>query len=233
MELEEGNLVLCTVDRIVGTVVFIKIDETGQEGSIITAEIAPGRIRNLRDYVVPKKKIVCKILKIIPNGNIHLSLRRVSQKEKKEVLEQYNQEKSAISIIKSMAGEKAESILNEIKKKGNVLEFLERAKENCNELEKLMGKGNCEKIISIIKKQKNKKSVIKKEIHLKTTSPNGIELIKNIFADFKDVEVKYLAAGRYVLKTESTELKKADNKLNEMINEIEKKSKKLGIEFSR
>ena len=83
---EEGDLVLCTVDRIVGTVVFVKIKSKDKEieGSIVLSEIAPGRIRNLRDYVVPKKKIVCKILRI-KGENIELSLRRVSQKERKEV----------------------------------------------------------------------------------------------------------------------------------------------------
>ena len=57
MNIEEGDILMCTVDRIVGTVVFVKIDETGQEASIVMSEIAPGRIRNLRDYVFPKKKI--------------------------------------------------------------------------------------------------------------------------------------------------------------------------------
>ena len=64
MELEVGDVVLCTVDRIAGTVVFVKIEGNG-EGSVIISEIAPGRIRNLRDYVVPKKRIVCKILEFL------------------------------------------------------------------------------------------------------------------------------------------------------------------------
>ena len=81
--LEVGDIVLCTVDRIVGTVVFVKIKGYG-EGSIIMSEIAPGRIRNLRQYVVPKKQIVCKVLRI-SGDRIDLSLRRVTQKEKKEV----------------------------------------------------------------------------------------------------------------------------------------------------
>ena len=77
MELEEGDVVLCTVERIVGTIVFVRIKGDG-EGSITMSEIAPGRIRNLRDYVVPKKKIVCKVLRISPNRNTDLSLRRVT-----------------------------------------------------------------------------------------------------------------------------------------------------------
>ena len=92
MELEVGDIVLCTVDKIVGTTVFVKIEGDG-EGSIVVSEIAPGRIRNLRDYVVPKKKIVCKVLRI-SEKNVELSLRRVSLKEKKERMEQLKQEKS-------------------------------------------------------------------------------------------------------------------------------------------
>ncbi|MEN9625985.1 MAG: hypothetical protein RL557_313, partial [archaeon] len=62
-ELEEGQIVLCTVDKIIGTTVFVRIDNNG-EGTLTFSEIAPGRIRNLREYVMPGKKIVCKILKI-------------------------------------------------------------------------------------------------------------------------------------------------------------------------
>ena len=113
--LEEGDIVLCIVEKIVGTVVFVKIADDG-EGSITMSEIAPGRIRNLRDYVVPKKKIVCKVLRISRNGNIDLSLRRVTQKEKKEVLEQDKQEKSYKSILKSVLKEKTDEIIEKILK---------------------------------------------------------------------------------------------------------------------
>ena len=74
--MEEYQNVLCTVTKIDGTTVFVKLD-SGEDGTIVVSEIAPGRIRNLRDYVVPGKKIVCKILSIEHN-NIHLSLRSVS-----------------------------------------------------------------------------------------------------------------------------------------------------------
>ena len=96
--LEQGDLVLCTVERVEKTTVFVKIEGAGDR-SIVTSEIAPGRIRNLRDYVVPKKRIVCKILRISDGGNIELSLRRVSLKEKKEVMDRYSHERAYISIL--------------------------------------------------------------------------------------------------------------------------------------
>src|SRR3990167_3344887 len=100
----QGDLVLCTVERIDNTTVFVKLFDNGKEidGSIVTSEIAPGRIRNLRDYVVPKKKIVCKVLRISERGNIELSLRRVSAKERKEVLEREGQERAYRSILKKI-----------------------------------------------------------------------------------------------------------------------------------
>jgi len=98
-EFEESEIVLCTVDKIVGTIVFVKIEDNG-EGTITTSEISPGRIRNLRDYVVPGKKIVCKILSL-KNG-IHLSLRRVKPSEKKELLDKISKEKSYKAILKTV-----------------------------------------------------------------------------------------------------------------------------------
>src|SRR3972149_11951022 len=135
MNLEAGDVVLCTVDRIVGTTVFVNIEGDG-EGSIVVSEIAPGRIRNLRDYVVPKKKIVCKILRISPNGNVELSLRRVTPKEKKEILGKEQQEKSYASIVKNISGEKAAEILKKISADEEISSFFGEARENPKKLEK-------------------------------------------------------------------------------------------------
>ena len=57
--LQEGELVLCTVDKIMGTTVFVRL-ENNVEGTITLSEIAPGRIRNLRDYVAPGKGLYAR-----------------------------------------------------------------------------------------------------------------------------------------------------------------------------
>ncbi|MFH1585250.1 MAG: hypothetical protein ABIB79_00600 [archaeon] len=230
MTLEVGDIVLCTVDRIVGTLVFVHIDGNG-DGSIILSEIAPGRIRNLRDYVVPKKRIVCKVLRII-GDRIDLSLRRVTQKENKEVMEQYKQEKSQKSILKSVLGEKAKQIIDEIKKTDRIYDFLQEAKENSKKLENLVGKTDTKKILEILNKQKQKKAFVKKQISLTTTESNGLEFIKDILGKIKNAEIKYVSAGRYTIKTEDKDPKTADNKLKEILENIEKEAKKSQIEFS-
>ena len=229
VNLEVGDIVMCTVEKISGTVVFVKIDGNG-EGSIILSEVASGRIRNLRSYVVPKKKIVCKVLRVSGN-RVDLSLRRVTQKEQKEIKDQYKQEKSYENILKSVLGEKADKIIKEISKQEKLYDFLQKAKENPKELENFVGKSDADKILKIINSQKQKKAVIKKEIVLTTTKPNGLEIIKYILGNINNAEVKYISAGKYSIKTESTDLKTADNKLKEIINKIKEKAKQQELSF--
>lgn len=230
--LEPGDIVLCTVDRIVGTVVFVKIDGNG-EGGIIMSEIAPGRIRNLRDYVVPKKRIACKVLRV-SGDRIDLSLRRVTQKEQKEVIEQENQEKSSKSILKTILGEElAEKKIKEIYSQNNSLhEFLHQSKENPKELDKIFEKEHAKKILDILRNQKQKKAEIKKEILLTSNAEDGLDKIKRVFAEKGKAEIKYLSGGRYSIKIEDIELKKADNSLRIILQEIEKKAKQEGVQFA-
>ncbi len=232
MKIEEGDVLMCTVDRIVGTVVFVRIDETGEEGSIVVSEIAPGRIRNLRDYVFPKKKIACKVLRKFSNGHIELSLRRVTQKEEKEVKELAKLEKNQTNILKSVLGEKAEKVIEEIKKTDNLYEFLQEAKENPSKLGKLVDKSSTEKILTILNSQKQKKATLKKEIHLSTTKPEGISLIKKILSSQKEVEITYISAGKYLIKAEDQDIKKADNKIRDALKSIEEQAEKQKMKFS-
>lgn len=229
MELEEGEIVLCTVERIDKANVFVKIDNNG-EGTITMSEIASGRIRNIRDYVVPKKRIVCKILKISHN-RIELSLRRVSQKEREEILNQEKQERNYMSLIKAVTKEKSQEIIDKIKEKNNLIEFIQESIESPKELEKICGKENANKIIDVIKNQKQTKSIIKKEFKLKSTAPNGIKLIKDLLLEIEKGEIKYISAGRYSIKIENKDKKTAGKEIQGILEQIEKKAKAKNMEF--
>jgi translation initiation factor 2 alpha subunit (eIF-2alpha) len=229
MQIEEGENILCTVDKIAGTIVFVKIKEF-EEGTITFSEIAPGRIRNIRDYVVPKKQIVCKVLRIRGN-RINLSLRRVTQKEKKEVLEQYKQEKSYKSIFKSVLKEKAKEIIEKIIKENDLYDFLEQVKKDPKKLEKFISKENSEKILKILKNQKQKEINAQKKFNLTTIKPNGLKLIKDILGKVENAKIKYISAGKYSIKLKGEEIKKTDNQLKEILLEVESQAKKQGMEF--
>ena len=227
---EIGDIVLCTVTDMNKTVVFVKM-ANGQEGSIVMSEIAPGRIRNIRDYVFPGKSIVCKVLKI--NGDhVNLSLRRVTPKEIKDMKEGMSLEKSYVSILKSVVGEKYDELMKDILSKESVYSFIEEAKLNKALLEKTLGKENAAKVFEILNSQKKKTVVVKKNFNLSSNSPNGIILIKDLLTQFKDVEIKYLAAGKYSISSEAEDKKIADNRIKAVFDKILDKSKKDGLEFS-
>ena len=234
MNFEFGDLVLCVVERIENTIVFVKVLADGKEldGSIVISEIAPGRIRNLRDYVVPKKKIVCKVIRTSGTGNFELSLRRVSPKERKEVMERYDQERAYISIVKKAVGEKFDEAIKEMQKEVSLFDFLQEAKKNPKPLEKIVDKVAAGKILEILGAQKQKKIVMKREIILRSDLPNGLKMTKNIFEMMEGVVIKYIAAGKYSISAESVDIKKADEKIRETIAKIEKMAKEGKMEFS-
>ena len=62
---EEGELLLCTVKKILYHSVFVDLDEyENKEGMIHISEVSPGRIRTLSDFVREGKKIICKVMNI-------------------------------------------------------------------------------------------------------------------------------------------------------------------------
>lgn len=222
--MEVGDIKLCTVDRITKTIVFVTVDGEG-EGSIIMSEIAPGRIRNIRDYVAPGKKIICKVLRIRGNS-VDLSLRRVSEKDRKGIRELMNAEKSARAILRTVLGEDAKEIIKKILEKEKVYEFLERVKDGSGELEGIVSKESAEKIMEIISIEKKKSFVLKKKFEFVSNAPNGIEIIKNVLSSFEGVDIKYISAGKYSISAEASEKKVADNKIMDILNELLERSKK-------
>ncbi|MEK6820545.1 MAG: hypothetical protein AABX71_02430 [Nanoarchaeota archaeon] len=231
MKIKEGDVVLCTVSRISGTSVFVNIEDNRErlEGSIVTSEIAPGRIRNLRDYVVPNKKIVCKVLRIERN-HIDLSLRRVMAKDRKEVLEKYERERTAFSILKSVVKEKAEEITEKIKQTSSLDEFLQACRENPAGLKKYFTEEQAEKICKILAERKDRQVEVKKEFSLSSKETDGIKIIKNILLPYKE-KITYISAGRFVIKIKAEAYKPANQEVQKILEDIEDKARKKKAEF--
>lgn len=231
MEFEEDELVLGIVDKIENMNVFVKLPN-GKTGTIITSEIAPGRIKNLREYVSPNKVIVCKVLRVSPN-HIDLSLRRVSAKEKKEVLDRYRQEKDIEIGMKSILKEKSGEIVQKIKKDFQTLSlFVEGIQKQEVKLDKYVPKEFIEKITKLTEKKK-KEVEIKKIVKLKCLDSDGVNKIKEIFKiDKPNINIIYISAGKYLVTLKAEDYKKANHLMDEFIEEIEKKSKKSTCEIS-
>ena len=228
--MEEGDLVLCKVEKVTNTITFVTMPD-GKEGTIISSEIAPGRIKLMRQYVVPNKQIVCKVLKIDGN-HIHLSLRRVNSKEKKEVMQEFKQSQAIDVAFKQILKDDEESIKEKILKDfKNLAEFIKSANEDKSLIEKYIPKDKQDSIKKITEKKKRNQELVQ-NIKIKCTEDDGITRIKKVFlSDNKDMSVTYISAGNFKLKLTVEDFKQGKKQMTEIIEELEKRAKENNCEF--
>jgi len=228
--MKEGDLILCKVKEVTNTITFVEMPN-GQEGTIISSEIAAGRIKLMRQYVVPNKQIVCKVLRI-EGDHAHLSLRRVNSKEKKEVMQKAKQSQainvSFKQILKEDEKEIKGKILNDF---GTLSEFATEVRTAPELLQKYIPKEKQTAIEKIINK-KRKNEQLRQNIKIKCLEDDGVSRIKKIF-DLKNdnVKVTYISAGNFSLKLTVKDFKQGKKEMIDILEELEKRAKENNCEF--
>lgn len=231
MQLKPGDIILCTVKSVEGASVFLEIEDHGV-GSMTMSEVAAGRIRNIREYVTPNKKVVCKVLSIYKD-HIQLSLRRVMGKEREQALENYKKERNLISIFKTFTKD-PEKKIKEIKNKYTILEFIEESRKNKKILEEFFTKQEIEKLIPLLEEKETREKEVKKIFTLKSLSSNGIDEIKSILLpESKKADIKYLGSSQFSITVKAPDFKDANIILNEIISKINinARAKKVAFEL--
>jgi translation initiation factor 2 subunit 1 len=247
---EEDELVLCTVTKIFPHSVFCNLDEFGRTGVIHISEIAPGRIRNIRNYVRHGKKVICKVLRINKQkGHIDLSLRRVNEGQKRGKKNEIKQEILAEKIVEFIAKKKKQDVkkLYDIitrkvfEKYLTLYSCFEDVINNKVKLADLgIDKNLAKELEEIINQRITPPEVgIKGKFKIKLYDGRGIEIIKNVLKEGKsiseDIEIIYESAGNYNVVVKAKDYQEAENKLKKLtdkvINEIE--SEKGEAEFIR
>jgi len=241
---EEGDAILGTVDKIVGTSVFVKLDDYNQEGVMNFSEVSPGRIRNIRDYIMPNQKIVCKVLRVDKvSGHIDLSLRRVNTREKREILELHKKQKDVLAMIKFIIEDKKrfEQLTHRIRNRFGLAEFFTELIEKSTKPEKSIlmlkeigfNENEAKQFLKLVaQKVKERRVSIKAKISLSSEADDGVEKIKKIFNEAgKKAKIFYIGAPNYLIAVSNINYKEANKKLNEILNEINTNAKKLGCNF--
>jgi len=246
---EEDELVLCTVTGVQYHSVFVKLDEYGRTGLIHISEIAPGRIRNIRDYVIEGKKVVCKVLRIDKEkGHIDLSLRRVNEAQKRNKLNQIKQEQLAEKIIEIVAKENKQDKSKLYKKLADKL--LDKYPTMFAAFEDVvLGSLDLSKIVeaklakqltdAVTHRIKPPEVEIGGDLFLSSYAPNGVELIKQALKEAESVKngpvIKYKGTGVYSLWVKSEDYKSAEKVLKKAVDSLKKfaKKNKINMEFKR
>lgn len=238
---EEEELVYCIVTNVQPHSVFVKMVEYGSSGMIHISEVSPGRIRNIRDYVKEDKIVVCKVLRINKErGHIDLSLRRVSDNQRRIKVNKIKQEQKAEKIIDVIAKDlkvKTSDLYNEISKP--ILEQYEYVftafmdvVNGANTFEKIgLSKKYADKFQEVVTTRlKPVEVTVAADIELSTYKPDGVLVIKSALntAVESGAKVMYLTGGKYKFAVTASNYKDADKKLQAAFDDAIKVVTKAG-----
>lgn len=220
---DESDIVLCTVTRVQYNSVFVFLDEYKIDGLVHISEVSPGRIRNIRDYVKEGKKIVCKVLRVKRDRNqVDLSLRRVSDSQRRNKISELKQEQKAEKIVEYLAGLQKttpKSLYDEIMGKiSSQYEELHTFFQDIVAGEATLSdfkieKKTAEELEKIVKQRLQPTEVsIKGTLKLTSHAPNGVEIIRDAIkpAITKNVQIKYMGSGNFEIRVTAPEYKEAE-----------------------
>lgn len=230
---EEDELVMCTVTKVQFHSVFANLDDYGKSGMIHISEVSPGRIRNIRDYVKEGKKVVCKVLRInTERGHIDLSLRRVTETQKRKKVDEIKQEQKAEKILEFVTKDLnldvkklfEEIITNISKKYDSLYEFFQEVVTDSNAIKDAGIDAKTAKNLEEAIKSRIKEVSVKIEGKLKLTSyaANGVDVVKEalkkaIEIGEENISIKYLGAGSYNLVVNAKDYKEAEKLLEDAL----------------
>ncbi|MBI2664571.1 S1 RNA-binding domain-containing protein [Candidatus Woesearchaeota archaeon] len=228
---DEGELVKCTVTSVQSHSVFVRMEEYGINGMIHISEVAPGRIRNIRDYVVEGKSVICKVLRVNPErGHVDLSLRRVSDSQRRNKIDELKKESLArklVDVVASNLNMDSGKLFAHISEKIHqnfflVFEcFAEIARGNFSVSELELPKNVSDELKKVIADRlKPEVYVSRGKLKLQSFAPDGVKIIKSSLKKAADsgAAVAYLGGGKYSVACEASDYKKAEAALKKSVD---------------
>jgi translation initiation factor 2 subunit 1 len=224
-----GKLVVCSVREVKEWGAMVYLDEYEKEGFVHLSQIAPGWIKYIRDYIREGQKVVCRVLSVDTKmERIDLSLKDVSERERKEKIRKWKDERKALKLL-SMAV--SQERISEVKEKlSSYEEIYPVLEEAAKDPEILLDSGIDEETALRIHEIASENIKIPEVsiggyLELSCPSPDGVEVIRRALMaavsqrDTKaKVEITYIGAPRYRIKVRAPDYRKAEAVLKKATN---------------
>ncbi len=231
-----SELVLCRVTKVLPHAVFARLEEFERlDGLIHISEIAPGRIRNIRDYVKEDKRVVCKVLKIDQKkGHIDLSLRRVGTGLRVKKLHEVKQDDKAEKLL-GFIGKKLGKDLPSVYKLfgsaalaeyGRLTPFFEAVVVDGKEVLTSVGLSGkqLDDVYTIITSKISAPSVtLVGHLHLHSLAPDGVAQIRSVLvaaAKKFDCSITYVSAPKYKVSLVASDYKTGEAALLDVVDYV-------------
>ena len=245
-----NEIVLCVVRKITYNTTFVNIPEYEKEGVLTISEIAPGRIRNLRDHVIEGKTIVCKVLRVDENHRrIDVSLRRVPIQVMRDKLEEIKKESYAERVYLDIAKELNSDKDNLFEKTyepifenyETVFEALYDIMLDDKKVDMFTNLNDNEKdvFVRIINDRiKPDEVIFKEKFELTSTNENGARLIRDSISNsleplnYDKFDIYYLAAGKFGVTITHDDIKSAQKLFNSFRDNLLKEAKEHDLRIN-
>jgi translation initiation factor 2 subunit 1 len=211
---------------------FVSLEEyPGKEGFIHVAEVAPGWVKYIRDYVRENQKVVTKVLSVhTKKGHIDLSLKQVNEHQRREKIQQWKNEQRAeklFELIAERSGISADKAWEDFGNRlievfGTLYGALEETSLNPDVLAEEGFEGPwTEHFVQVAQDSIVAPTVeIRGYFKLGSSAPDGVVIIREALMkaslvdnDEVEINVQYLGAPRYGVSVKALNYKDAEEEL--------------------
>jgi translation initiation factor 2 subunit 1 len=247
---ERGEIVLCTVREITPHGIYVDLDEyNGINAFLHISEISTGWVRNIERVAKPQQKLVLKVIRSERSRKeIDLSLRQVTNEEKRGKLIEWKQKERATTIMVmvkkqlSMDDVQFRNLVAKLEAEfGSLYEALEVASKKGEKAFSLLGlPAELVKIVTDVATEKitPPRYEVGAIVELSSRAPDGIEQIKKVLglavaSSAADIKITYVGAPRYRLRVTAEDYKQADKIMNSALQRIQEGIGKHGTFASK
>ncbi|MXX21016.1 MAG: translation initiation factor IF-2 subunit alpha [Cenarchaeum sp. SB0661_bin_35] len=242
-----GEIVLSTVVKIIDQGAYVTLDEYNNiQGFLHTQEIASGWIKAINRYVKKGEKKVLRVKKVNPSrGDIDLSLKQVSNDQRKKKLREVKRYEKGQTLLSgvaeraSLSEDQVGALETKLYEKFDTIydAFLNVAQQGTDVLN---GTNISEDIVDAIQDVCSKIKLPTVEIRgvmeLTCNKPDGVVKIKDILTSLDEryagSNITYLGAPKYRVAITAGDFKFAEKMLKPILVEIQKGIEKNGGTFS-
>jgi translation initiation factor 2 subunit 1 len=239
---DENELVIAVIKKIMPYGAFIVLPEYNNlEAFLHVSEVASRWIKNIHEFISEGQRHVMKVYRVDrTKGQVDVSLKRVSEEEKKQKLEFIRTEKRGEMLleqaIKSVPNLEVDQALIRTSIEAEFDDVYSCFKEASFSGEKALEKLDIPKELKLKIVEVGKKSIKKPTVDVKAIltitsyNPDGVSDINKLL-DHEGITVHYLGAPRYQISLTASDYKKAEKKLMSVLEDMEKFAEKNNCDF--
>ena len=237
------EFVIGKVKKVLPFGAIIGLEEYGGlESFVHISEVSSGWIRNIREHLKEGQVVVGKVVALDTSKNqVDLSIKRISEAEKKRKLEEWQNSKRAqklLEITLSKSGKTLKQAEAEVKalvdEFGSLFDVFDALAKG-TEVQAKVSKTLLSALEETAKKEiKPKQFSVRRVLKLASYAPDGVDQVKKLLAEVSGfgAKVHYVGAPRYFVDITSLDPKTAEKAMQKIEAFIEKSAKGAEIEWS-